>query len=330
MAHELCRALAAASRGWSGGSPTGAMLTATRSFLAAAAADSDLLGESAESLGSHEPGAATWIAVTCGTLVERGAAAELSGPAVVGLFTSWLPKLPIGDEADSLPDPTPEQTALLDLFRYLSQSAVTHLARLPALRAALANDAALLERLGELQAVSHGAVWVREALLKSSGTIVFLHPPSATGLRLRYTNVSNCFHLFSLLQTAIGESIPGGRAPSAMIARVARGTSTEAVDDEAWWHYGNAKSKRAELATSIWGESLVRDILTVDGAQVILAWPPLLQARAWDGGFLGPHLEAMPANAIVEGPLSTSENEAWLKRLGIRVQKQWWRLGLAG
>jgi hypothetical protein len=324
MAHDLCEALVAASGGWSGGTPDGAMLMATRAFLAASVDDTALLSEVAASLGRHEPGAATWIAITCGTAVERGAAAELTGPAVFGLLRSWLPKFPA--ETDSAPVETPEQTALLTLFPFLCQSVVTHLARLPAHRESMGHDLPLLDRLGELQGFSHGAVWVREALLKTSGTIIFLHPPSSTGLRLRYTNVSNCFHLFSLLQTAIGTSIPGGRAPNAAIARVARGKSTEPVNDEAWWHYGSAHSMTVDPARSIWGEGLVREIQPVEGVQVILAWPPVLASRGWDAGFLGPHLDAMPADAVVERPLTTSECESWLERLGVEPKKRWWRL----
>jgi hypothetical protein len=211
------------------------------------------------------------------------------------------------------------------LFRYLCQSAVTHLARLPAQREVLGEDTPLLDRLGELQGCSHGAIWVREALLKSSGVLVMLHPTSATGVRLVYTNVANCFHLFSLLQTAIGTLIPGGREPSAAITRVARGKSTGAVSDEAWWHYGNALSNKADLASSIWGEGLVREIPRIDGVPVILAWPAELQSRSWDGGFLGPHLDAMPADAMVESQLTGEETRAWLQRLGIGAKKKWWR-----
>jgi len=327
MADDLCVALESASRGWTGGPATGAMLAATRAFLARVADDPALLGEVAASLTRYEPGAAAWIAVTCGTAVERGAPADSTGPAVLDLLRSSLAALPIGGEADPPHEPTREQAAHLELFSYLCQAAVTHLARLPVPREAMSRDEALLDRLGELQAFSHGAVWVREALLKSSGTLVFLHPPSGTGLRLCYSNVSNCFHLFSLLQTAIGERVPGGRVPVAAIARVARGTSTEPVNDAAWWHYGTAESKRAELSTGILGEGLVRDIPAVDGPQIIVAWPPLLESRGWDGGFLGPHLEAMPADVVIDGQLAQAESEAWLKRLGVGKQKRWWRRG---
>ncbi len=109
----------------------------------------------------------------------------------------------------------------------------------------------MLERLSELGGWSHGALWVREALLKTSGALILLHPPGGTGLRLWYSNVSNNFHLFSLLQTAVGTAIPGGRVADDTIALVARGKSADRISDQAWWHYGSANSSRADLQSSI-------------------------------------------------------------------------------
>jgi hypothetical protein len=130
--------------------------------------------------------------------------------------------------------------------------------------------------------------------------------------------------LFSLLQTAIGTSIAGGRAPDAAIARAARGKSNEVPRDEAWWHYGTALSKKADTATSIWGEGLVREIPRVDGVPVIIAWDPILEARTWDAAFLGPHLDAMPADAEIESILTSEEIKAWLKGLRIKPRRSWW------
>jgi hypothetical protein len=323
----LCADLEAAAQGWNAGGPTGAMLTTTRAFLARAAEDDSILREVASRLCTADSGAAAWMAVSCATAAERGASAEFSGPAVFDLLRDWLPRLPRVDaETDAWPDPTPEEASLLALFRYLCQATVSHLARLPALREAHAKDGPLLERLGELQGYSHGAAWVREALLKTSGTLVLLHPPSGTGLRLIYSNVSNCFHLFSLMQSAVGKSLPGGRTPDEAIARAAHGKSTDPVTDEAWWHYGNALSKKAELATSIWGEGMVSEIPRVDGVPVILAWPPLLESRSWDAGFMNPHLEALPADVLVERPLTTEESQEWLARLGVDARRKWWKL----
>jgi hypothetical protein len=317
--------LAAASRNWIGDAPTGAMLGAMRAFLGEATGDEALLREGASSLHTFEPGSVAWIAVTFGTLVERGASAQITGPAVLGQLRAWLPSLPTPGDADAEPPvPTPGQAMRLSQFQFLCQSAVAHLARLPAMRQAMSEDAPLLERLDELRAYSYGAWWVHEALSKSSGTLVVLHAPSGTGLRLAYSNVSNCFHLFSLLQAAVGASIPGGREPDEIIAGVARGKGSDKVGDKAWWHYGNATSPTADLRASIWGEGNVRDIPRVAGEQVVLLWPPLV-SRTWDAGFLGPHLEAMPADATVERVLTAEESSAWLAKLGIgRRRRRWW------
>jgi hypothetical protein len=315
---ELVAALLGSSSGWAGGTPNGAQLRSTRAFVQAAEQDPELLSEAVMSLADVDPGAAAWIAVTCGTVVERGASAEVTGSAVFALLRSWLHRLPDGPQDDA-------QRALLELLGYLCQSVVTHLARLPEQRAALGQDQALLDRLASLQEYSPGAFWVHEALTKSSGTLVLLHPPSRAGVRVKYANVSNCFHLFSLLQTAVGTRLAGGREPDEVIARVARGQGNETVTDEAWWHYGNATSKEPDVAASIWGEGLVRDIPVIDGVTVVLAWPPQLKTRTWDAGFLGPHLEAMPADAVMEGSLTQAETDAWLARVGSDQRKRWWR-----
>jgi hypothetical protein len=323
---DAFRALAAASLDWIGDTPTGAMLSAMRAFVSAAAKDESVVREAAASLSAQEPGAVAFIAVAFGALVERGASAEVTGPAVLDVLRAWLPELPVPAAGDaSVPVPTPDQAMRLARFQFLCQSAVTHLARLPALRDALGREGPLLERLDGLRSVSYGAWWVHEALLKSSGTIVLLHPPSGTGLRLRYMNVSRCFHLFTLLQTAVGTRIPGGREPDETIAAVARGKSGESVTDDTWWHYGKATSPKSDSNASVLGEGNVREIPRVDGEQVMLLWPKLM-AHEWDAGSLGPHLEAMPADAAVERMLTPDESRVWLEKVGVAPQrKRWWR-----
>lgn len=317
---EVLNSLATASHRWIGDSPTGAMLGATRAFIASASRNESVLREAVDSLDTLDPGPQAWLALAFGTLVESGGAAELTGAAVLEQLRAWLPLLPeAGDENSAPPVPTPEQAVRLSQFQFLCQSAVTHLARLPRLREALRDDAPLLARLDALRGYSYGAWWVLEALLKSSGSIVLLHPPSYSGLRLDYSHVSNGFHLFSLLQRAVGTRLPGGREPASADAPLAT---------EAWWHYGSPASPRPELTASIWGEGPVRDIPRVDGEQVMLLWPPILANRVWDTAFLGPHLEAMPASASVERMLTVDESRAWLEKLGVGkpVRKPWWRL----
>jgi hypothetical protein len=188
---------------------------------------------------------------------------------------------------------------------------------MPAERERLAQDPTLLARLDQLQAYSHGAAWVREALLRTSGKLVVLHPPTGQGFELSYSHVANCFHLFSLVQTALGSQLPGGRRADADVSAACRGQATKSVHDEAWWHYGDPYCPTPTLQGSIWGEAMVRSLPVIEGARVLLLWPPLLATRSWDSGFFGPHLEALPSDIEVARRLSRDESSRWLGRLGV-------------
>jgi hypothetical protein len=307
-------ALIRAARGWNGAQPQGALRQATADLLARVPQDPSLLSRIGASLAGLDPGAAAWLAVTCGTAVERGANAQLTGRAVMGLLASWLPELP---------GQTTGQASRLELFQFVCQAAVSHLARMSAMREEMGRDASLIERLDQLGVHSHGAIWVREALLKHSAALLLLHPTSGRGLRTRYENVSNCFHLFSLLQSAIGTRLEGGRVPDETVARVARGKSDAPVTDHAWWDYGDPQSRQSDPRQSIRGEGLTREIPVIDDVQVMVAWTLRLE-RTWDAAFLQPHLEAMPADARVEAALPADEAAAWMKRLGIATAKRRW------
>jgi hypothetical protein len=273
--------------------------------------------------------------VMLGTAIERGADAQLATPALAQFYLSWLPQLPVPgmpdddneDAGPHFPEPTPEQAAILAALPRISQSLVSHLARMPEERERLAADAALIERLGVLGSYSHGATWMREILVRTSGSLIVLHPPSGAGLQLRYENIATCFHLFSLVQAAIGTRLPGGRTPDPAIIAAATGQSDDRVSDEAWWHYGDPRSNTADLNASIWGEALVRSIPAIDGSQVMLLWPPRLQSRSWSSGFFGPHLEALQVGVTVENELAPQRCQTWFKTLGIKTaapRRTWW------
>jgi hypothetical protein len=268
---------------------------------------------SVKALQTLPPQQAASLALEMGAAVERGTARpELSAPAVIDLMHSWLPQLP-------------EREDLLKAFRDLAPSVVTHLARIPQLRATLSEDLPLLERLAELEEHTIGAAWIRETLLRSTGSLIVLHVSSGRGFRLHYRNVATCFHLFSLLQTAIGEQLPGGRKPDPLITAAARGKSPDDVKDEAWWHYGDPRSKVADLKASIWGEGLVREIPVIDGERIMLAWPPLLASRTWDSAFFGPQLDAVQPDVVIEAELSTADSSALFQKLGIsQAKRKWW------
>jgi len=313
------------SRNHAGGKPSESLQQVTRAFFQRASSDPAILRAAAESLPTLPPGGAEWLAGVFGAAVTNGYDAALTTPALVQCLRSWLPRLPVpeiaqdeeGEEFDSFPDPTAEQEKLIEALRPLGQSIVAHLARMPGERQKLADDMELLERLEELDGYSPGTRWVREALLRTSGTLIVLHPPTRAGFKLRYENVATNFHLFSLLQAAVGTRIPGGRKAKPKIAAAARGETSDNVNDEAWWHYGDPRSKRPELEESIWGEGLVTDIPLINGARVMLLWPPIMQSRSWDAGFFAPHLQALPANVFFEEELSRESSREWFEALGL-------------
>jgi hypothetical protein len=320
------QAFLSACEDYAGGEPSEALRRLTGDFLRRAQDDGAAVADAAEALPTLPPRGAAWLAVAIGAAVERGASAELSARAVIDLLRSWLPQLPTaeGEEAERY-RPTPAQAALIESFKPLAQSTVAHLTRAAHLRATLSEDVALLDRLAVLEQYTAGAAWIREMLLRSSGSLILLHPASGRGFRLRYTNVATCFHLFSLLQTAIGEQLPDGRKPDPQVAASARGQSTEKVSDEAWWHYGDPRSKAAELRASIWGEALVREIPVIEGERVMLLWPPLLPSRTWDSSFFGPQLDALQPDVVIDAELSTADSAEWFRKLGIRrTRRSWW------
>jgi hypothetical protein len=299
-----------------------ALRESTRLFLGEQQREPELLVRAAAMLEELPPAGAAWLALTFGSAVEHGADPRPSSAALLDCLEGWMEALPTVDsdseeEDEELPQPTARQTELLEYFPFVCQALVAHLARLPSERERLAQDQELLSRLELLQAYSHGASWVREALLRTSGKLIVLHPPTGQGFELSYSHVANCFHLFSLVQTALGSALPGGRRADAGVTAACRGQVTKVVHDEAWWHYGDPYCPTPTLQGSVWGEASVRSLPVIDGARVLLLWPKLLLSRTWDGGFFGPHLAALPSDIEVARALTAEEASRWLGRLGV-------------
>lgn len=331
MNDTILNELLVAAREHAGGEGTEPLRRLSNAFLTRARADPTMLKAAAEALPTLPPAAAAWIAVLLGAAIETGTGVELTAPGIVRVFLSWLPKLPTPppvkyEEGVELPEPTPEQAPWLEAFPDFCRSVVSHLARMPEQRTALARDEDLLARLERLEPYTHGATWVREMLMRSSGTLIILHAASGRGFKLHYRDVARCFHLFSLIQIAIGTRLPDGREPDPAVVAAVRGDSRENVSDVAWWHYGDPRSKAANLQASIWGEAMTRSIPVVNGAQVMLLWPPLLQSRSWSHAFFGPHLDALPADVSIEEELSPESVQSWLETLGVksRSHRRWW------
>jgi hypothetical protein len=212
------------------------------------------------------------------------------------------------------PQPDEETIAGLQL---LGQALVAHLARSPQLRRWLAETDGIHSELSRVEPYSIGAVWVLELLRQRSGKIVVLNVRHRIGAVVRYNNIATCFHLFTLLQGALAEVMPDARKASGHLLDIARGKTQGTGNDTAWWHYGPAGATSPNLAASVWGEAGPDSISSVNGQQVLLLWPPLLQSRTWDTGFFSPILEAsLPDVEVLEVMSSTDVDALWL-RLGL-------------
>lgn len=252
------------------------------------------------------PGAGV-LAVWLGGAVERGhIRAE---PSIEVL----LDALRAHGRTLDLHQPSP---ATLSGMTFLGQGLVAHLAACPDATTALGEQRGMLAELEDLSQVSVGALWVHTLLSRSSGDMVVLHGAEPVGAVVRYTQVGTCFHLFSLLQGVL-HRMPGAQVPSPEIAH-ALTEGVGGVQDQAWWHYGLADTPSADLAGTLWGESLVSSIPVVDGVQVVLLWAPIMGSRSWNSDFFGPVLEPAPSSIEVVRWMEAEEVATWRSRLGLR------------
>ena len=307
--------LLAACRTYTGGRVDTRFNAAAQAFYASAKAQPKIAGRAARELSRLPPPGAAVLANMLGTIVEKGGAVERSGPAVWELYLAWLPQIHRGFAGRK--ELSSRQRQLLDAFQLLSQSAVSHLSGMPQERALAAGNKALMTQLAELQDYTPGAAWVRQVLLSRSDDLLVLHLPSRQGFRLRYENIVNCFHLFTLIQAAFGERLPGGRAPNRFIVDMARCvTVAEEGNDEPWWRYQTVQPDEPGLV-EISGEASVETISRIDGRQIILLSPPVEAAALWDTTFFTPQLFAMPANVVLEGTLTKQQAEEWFAKFGL-------------
>lgn len=306
--------LLAACRVYVGGRVDARFNAVAQAFYASAVAQPKIAVRAARELSRLPPPGAAILANMLGTIVEKGGAVERSGPAVWELYLAWLPQIHrgfAGRKALSL-----RQRQLLDAFQLLGQSAVSHLSGMPEQRKLAAGNKALMAQLAELQDYTPGAAWVRQVLLSRSDDLLVLHLPSRQGFHLRYENIVNSFHLFTLIQAAFGGRLPGGRTPNRFIVDMARCvTVAEEGNDEPWWRYQTVRPDEPGLA-DISGEESVETIFRIDARQIIVLSPPVEGAALWDTSFFTPQLFAMPANVVLEETLTPSEAEEWFAKAG--------------
>ena len=253
---------------------------------------------------------AGFVAVLMGAAVERGMPAEVSCESIRRVLDKWCRTLITEPEGSEYAD-SPADEKVVEGLQLLGQALVAHLSRAKDALDVARRDEAFVSELKRVTHLSYGALWVLELITKRSGEMIVLHVASRSGFRVSYRNFSNCFHLFTLLQAALSEMVPDGKAVDKNLLALARGEIGEKAGDEAWWHYGKADCPRRELAGSIWGEGSPDEIPRVAGEQVILLWPSLLERRGWDAGYFSPFLQAAPPSVEIVGPLTSEEMTHW-------------------
>lgn len=273
------------------------------------------------------PSGAGFLAVWLGAGVEGGANPFPQTHLLLDCFLRFAGRVKTDDEANGEVDNDEELTIGLE---FLGQGIVAHLSRDPRSLRALQSDEKVVAELERVEPCTAGSMWILELVRKVSGSILVLHGEQPVGARVEYRNLSNCFHLFTLLQASLTGRMPGAcKVPDAVLA-VARGEQRAACSDEAWWHYGQPVDGPPNLLTSVFGEQSPRDIRSIDGQQIMLLWPPLLGSRTWDAGFFGPALDAAPADVQVIEMLSEEEVTMWRQRVempdavGSKAKRPWW------
>jgi hypothetical protein len=267
------------------------------------------------------PTGAGLVAVWLGAGVEGGRDPDRTGRPIAEAFLKWSRTIATGPDDAAANDvdrdsPQPDEETIAGL-QLLGQALVAHLARSPQLRRWLTETDGIHSELSRVKPYSIGAVWVLELSRQRSGKIVVLNVRHRIGVVVRYNNIATCFHLFTLLQGALAGVMPDTGEVSAQLLDIARGKSQGTGNDTAWWHYGPASATSPSLGASVWGEAGPDCISSVNGQQVLLLWPPLLQSRTWDTGFFSPILEASLPDVEVLEVLSSADVDAWWLRLGL-------------
>ncbi len=262
-----------------------------------------------------EPIGAGMLAVWLGAVVEDGAEPAETTPPLLDAMLRWVARIETAGDDDG-PDPEPD-SAIVSGVQLLGQALVAHIARSPTLRAEIGERADVIEALERVEHLAVGAAWLGHLLAQRSGTLIVMHAVEPVAVRLRYDNIAHNFHLFTLLQAALADVMPGAGTPDPAIVAAAHGEPTGEGGDEAWWHYGQPTVPAPELSATVWGEMAPDGIATVDGEQVLLLWPPLMASRAWDVGFFGYRLDAsLPRVHSVER-LDDDAARAWRRRLSL-------------
>ena len=268
------------------------------------------------------------LAVWLGAGVERGDDPLQTGEAILNSLLHWagsVETLPDEGVDDDEPELDSELVAGLEM---LGQGLVAHLSRSPEMLQRISTDNDVVTELERVQHASAGPTWVLELLQKRSGTLVVIHVEERRGFHVSYQSLSNCFHLFTLLQAALADvKMPGSKRVSSKTLAAARGETMTECQDESWWHYGIGNCPSADLGGSIWGEANPDSIPEIDGQQVVLLWPMIMSSRGWGAGFFRPFLQASPPAVTVTSELTDGEMEQWCLKLSLpaATPPPWWK-----
>lgn len=297
--------------------PPAAMMELAQSILGEEGAHDTMnaitarLPESSSALG------ASWHAILLGASIENGRDPLKTVQPIFDTFLKWnrtLPDEPEDEEAMIEIDAATSQA--VEMF---GQSVVAHLSRIPNFEEVIDVPAARAE-LERTEYLSNGAMWVMQIFRQESGSLLVLHATEAFGAEITYAHVSNNFHLFTLLQGVLAEvGAPGSKKakPRVLAAALEGCEASDAVGDEAWWHYGQPDVLEAGLEGMVFGEGAPSEISIIGDQRVLLLWPPVMQSRGWGGGFFSPRLESRPPDVHVERLLDESAILSWRSQLGL-------------
>ena len=251
----------------------------------------------------ESPTGAGQLAIWLGSSVEAGCPAEATASPLVDAFLRWSRQLVTTEAAE---DPAADEDQVIGL-QMLGQALVAHVSSDQALRTSIGACSELQSELDRIEDLTPGAWWLRGLLLQRSGTLNIVHLDQKMGIRLSYSNVTNCFHLLTLIQGQLEGALPGARPADAQVMSVAMGETWDEVTDEAWWDYLVVESG---ALVALDGQQSPESIPSHDGAQVIFVRAASTAGLSWDGGFFAPVLSASPPKVSLDRPLTAAEVSA--------------------
>jgi len=251
------------------------------------------------------------LAVWLGAMVENGRDPSLSFKAVKNTWLRWARLIQVDDQAKGSTAPEPAFHAVDDCARSL----VSHCSKSEELRQKLIHDGRFVTEVSRLSSDSTGAMWLEQLVQQTSGELLVLNMELGAGALVRYDHISNCFHLFTLLQCTLSHWLPPSKRPAQQVLQSAKGESSDPVNDEASWHYQQPMSDAPDIAQSMWGEANPKDVQSIDSQQVLVLWPMILKGRSWDAGFFGPLLNQRRPSVEIVRELSQADFELWKAKL---------------